>query len=139
MANLNSQGKDLVTINYKETTIALKSGDKVTLSVTDKKFTEDVVITSVLPEETIVWDGSYTIIEPTATISFTIDGKEFQAIEGMTWGEWVASEYNTRPFYNSWLGISTGDGYGDIVTGVTPNDTIINGHSYLMHASNEPA
>ena len=28
-------------------------------------------------------------------ITFTIDGTEYQAEEGMTWGEWVNSEYNT--------------------------------------------
>lgn len=28
-------------------------------------------------------------------ISFTIDGTTYQAEEGMTWGEWVESDYNT--------------------------------------------
>lgn len=32
-------------------------------------------------------------------ISFTIDGTEYQAEEGMTWGEWVESEYNTDGCY----------------------------------------
>ena len=98
MANLNSQGKDLVTINYKETTIALKSGDKVTLSVADKKLTEDVIITSVLPEETIEWDGSYTISG--GTISFTIDGDYYEAEDGMTWRQWLSSSYNTVNWVN---------------------------------------
>lgn len=31
-------------------------------------------------------------------ITFTIDGTEYQAEEGMTWGEWVESEYNTSTF-----------------------------------------
>lgn len=31
-------------------------------------------------------------------ISFTIDGTSYQAEEGMTWGEWVDSEYNTDGF-----------------------------------------
>lgn len=31
-------------------------------------------------------------------ISFTIDGVQFLADEGMTWGEWVESEYNTDGF-----------------------------------------
>lgn len=29
-------------------------------------------------------------------ITFTIDDTEYQAEEGMTWGEWVDSEYNTK-------------------------------------------
>lgn len=31
-------------------------------------------------------------------ITFTIDGTTYQAIDGMTWGEWVNSEYNTGGF-----------------------------------------
>ena len=31
-------------------------------------------------------------------ITFTIGGTEYQAQEGMTWGEWVESEYNTNNF-----------------------------------------
>ena len=31
-------------------------------------------------------------------ITFTIDGTTYQAIDGMTWEEWVNSEYNTRSF-----------------------------------------
>lgn len=31
-------------------------------------------------------------------ISFTIDGTSYQAEEGMTWGEWLASSYNTGGF-----------------------------------------
>lgn len=33
------------------------------------------------------------------TIGFTIDGTTYYAKEGMTWGEWVASEYNTGGFF----------------------------------------
>lgn len=32
-------------------------------------------------------------------ISFTIDNIPYQAEEGMTWGEWVESKYNTGGFY----------------------------------------
>lgn len=32
-------------------------------------------------------------------ITFTIDGNEYQAEEGMTWEEWVDSEYNTDGWY----------------------------------------
>lgn len=31
-------------------------------------------------------------------ITFTIAGTTYQAINGMTWGEWVNSEYNTGGF-----------------------------------------
>ena len=32
-------------------------------------------------------------------ITFTIEGTQYQAERDMTWGEWVASEYNTGGFY----------------------------------------
>ena len=33
-------------------------------------------------------------------ITFTIDGIEYQAEEGMTWGEWVNSKYNIDGYLN---------------------------------------
>lgn len=80
----------------------------------------------------------YVLEEGASLITFTIAGDHYQAEDGMTWDEWVESEYNTRPFYNSWLGITTEATAGEVVTGVEPNDTIISGHSYSMHESNEP-
>ena len=36
-------------------------------------------------------------------ITFTIDGTEYQAEPGMTWGDWVESEYNVDNYYSaSW-------------------------------------
>ena len=32
-------------------------------------------------------------------ITFTIDGTTYQAIDGMTWGEWLVSSYNTDGFF----------------------------------------
>ena len=37
-------------------------------------------------------DGYYELVQP-ALISFNIEGESFQAEEGMTWTEWVNSEY----------------------------------------------
>lgn len=42
------------------------------------------------------WDGTEIVIAPIASvslISFTIDGTEYEAEEGMTWLEWVGSNY----------------------------------------------
>ena len=36
--------------------------------------------------------------EEATTITFTIDGTEYQALQRMTWGEWVESDYNTDGF-----------------------------------------
>lgn len=49
---------------------------------------------------------------PTPTlISFTIDGTTYQAEEGMTWEQWVASSYNTGGFYISTGKVTSADGY----------------------------
>lgn len=32
-------------------------------------------------------------------ISFTINNIQYQAQEGMTWGKWVYSQYNTQGYY----------------------------------------
>lgn len=34
-----------------------------------------------------------------STFKFTIDGTEYTAEEGMTWADWVASDYNTGSYY----------------------------------------
>ena len=65
-----------------------------------------------------------------ALISFTIDGTSYQAEEGMTWEQWVNSDYNTgfsvldNTIYNG-----RRNGYVD---GVVCSD-IIQANSYLIH------
>lgn len=53
-------------------------------------------------------------------ISFTIDGTSYQGVEGMTWGEWVNSEYNTAGFYITNNSIRDADGELEINYGATP-------------------
>lgn len=52
------------------------------------------------------------------TITFTIDGTEYTALSGMTWGEWVASEYNTGGFFDdrgiNIDGMYVNDGYSTV-------------------------
>ena len=72
-------------------------------------------------------------------LTFTVAGIEYQAEEGMTWEEFVNSEYNTGGFYISGGWIKKGsypnryevynDGYPH-TSSTNPPDTIINGHSY---------
>lgn len=55
--------------------------------------------------------GSKLIWEKTTNynlITFTVDGVEYQAEEGMTWGEWCNSEYNTSSDIRV---VDTGIGY----------------------------
>ena len=45
-------------------------------------------------------------------IEFTIDGTTYQAVEGMTWAEWVESEYNTGGYCISSDSVFTQDASG---------------------------
>jgi hypothetical protein len=72
--------------------------------------------------------------EPTPTlISFTIDGVSYQAEDGMTWGEWVNSDYNTGGWaiQSTYLGNVIGRNSTEAVSlnnaVVTPTDVIESG------------
>ena len=71
-------------------------------------------------------------------ISFTIDGTQYQADEGMTWEEWCNSDYNVNNYeYDEWgVYYNVGASYlmlfysrGGIV-GVS--DIIIATHAYIF-------
>lgn len=65
-------------------------GDPYTLTSTDKAaIVQDVL--AALP----YYDGSVTISGGVELISFTIDGDHYEAEDGMTWEQWVATDYNT--------------------------------------------
>ena len=72
----------------------------------------------------------------TKTITFFIDGTEYTAEEGMTWGEWVDSEYNTDGFFESeggsiWKSTSL---YQMILSDVTSSSVILDGEQYSLHS-----
>lgn len=72
-------------------------------------------------------------IDPTI-ISFTIDGVEYKAKEGMTWTEWVDSEYNTIGACiiaeNLYIPNDT-NGYNN-VNNAESSDIIVSGLSYIF-------
>lgn len=70
-------------------------------------------------------------------ITFTIDGVSYQALSGMTWGEWVESEYNTGGYSNheNLDTIQLNNNY--IVydsenSSVSKSEQIIDGYSYIQ-------
>lgn len=79
--------------------------------------------------------SEYTIqlSEKVETITFKIEDVEYTAEEGMTFGEWVASEYNTDSYYVDneapyWVFDSSGEMYvfGGVGVGSVTGNTIIN-------------
>lgn len=77
---------------------------------------------------------------------FYIDGTEYQMDEGMTWEEWVNSEYNIVGFYIDYMPwtdtycIAIGEdmGYGTVVGGdiVSKSDLISSGYEYTIYYEN---
>ena len=84
-----------------------------------------------------VVDGSWVASELVSVklIKFTIVGITYQAKEGMTWAEWVESEYNTDDFTASSSTIFKTDTsivkYNSI--NVTPTDVIISDATYTAN------
>ncbi len=106
-------------------------GDPYTLTSTDKAaIVQDVL--AALP----YYDGSVTISGGVELISFTIAGATYQAEAGMTWAEWVVSEYNENGIYVDTGNYITTDAGGEVLLGgedVLSNDTIMAGASYTVH------
>lgn len=74
-------------------------------------------------------------------ISFSINNATYQAEDGMTWSEWVASEYNTGGYVVRANAITSGGmsivdhnytAVPPISTIVSPTDTIKNGYIYQL-------
>lgn len=85
---------------------------------------------------TVVNDGEESGGE-VKLISFTIDGAEYQAEEGMTWGEWVESEYNVNRYFevdldDSIMVSSLFEYVGTEEDYVYSSDVIIEGYKYLI-------
>ena len=61
-------------------------------------------------------------------ITFIIENLSYQAEEGMTWGEWVNSSYNTDNYINAGTYIGKDNEYGSIKKSnivVLPTDVIV--------------
>lgn len=83
-------------IKYKgETVTSIEGGQTATLHLTGKKLTDDLVIEASGGSNLPTYNGEYISLG-IKLISFTIDGATYQAVEGMSWKDWVAdAKYNT--------------------------------------------
>jgi hypothetical protein len=61
-------------------------------------FVKNSAMTS-LPTGTNGIPSGWTVVNDGDLITFTINGTEYRAEKGMTWGEWVNSEYNTSGYF----------------------------------------
>ena len=72
--------------------------------------------------------------EPQVTIiTFTIEGTTYQAEEGMTWAQWVETDYNAGKYFSESNYMITKDGTTYVTDGVAEvmhNSVIVNGKQY---------
>ena len=73
------------------------------------------------------------------TISFIIGSTSYQAEDGMTWEEWVSSDYNTGGYSIGYAdgiyGFVVDDGDGVVVNEAMRTEAIINGKAYTTYAA----
>lgn len=70
------------------------------------------------------------------TISFTIDTTTYQAENGMTWEQWVESEYNTGGWF-VFGESSIMNGSYRYISNVVPTDIIVSNNSYATEGGND--
>lgn len=70
-------------------------------------------------------------------ITFTIEGTTYEALWGMSWSEWVESEYNTGGFYNNGVGKLMNNNVQYISKSggllVIESEVIESGYSYFLY------
>jgi hypothetical protein len=105
----------------KASTLSITDG-VLTITNTDDRVEKFVVISNT--KTVLVLNADGTVAEE---ISFTINGTEYKALSGMTWGEWIESEYNTSGYYlKGTEGIPT----GYYIEDAKSDDVIENGGVY---------
>lgn len=80
-------------------------------------------------------NGALYVVESVTLITFTINSTTYQATEGMTWGEWVESDFNADGYEVSVAGIQSTDGMyvaTEVSVFVGSNDEIIANETYLL-------
>ena len=139
-------GADLtVTYTYQSEKFMLKlSGAYNDVARTFKKvsgiWVEQTELANVI-EDGVRYQNGGEYVAPVQKISFTIAGTSYQAEEGMTWGEWVASSYNTAGYQIVYNGAQSGiaDASGTKIVYDPENrishpstDAIANGREYTL-------
>ena len=81
-----------------------------------------------------LYDNNATFEKTVTTpllISFTINGQEYLAEEGMTWFEWCDTDYNTGGWFATEFSVSNG---AMALSDVVGNDEIIEGYNYTFNS-----
>ena len=94
--SITIKNSKIVTYTGMFTGVATKTGSKITVNYTTE--TSDLVDLMIATKSST--SNVVKGYNESSVISFTIDGATYNAYEGMTWGQWVDSEYNTDLEFN---------------------------------------
>ena len=86
-------------------------------------------------------DKCYVYFDKVNIITFTINDTEYKAIEGMTWGEWINSDYNINSAYglsDSGKVVFKVTSGGFYYVGPTKEELIIENEKYTHQTSGMP-
>ena len=103
LTNSISKG-DTKTLTVSFPGIALKGDNTVAITQNTEGAKKTVSVADIKNALFGTWSGTFYYnvemvdVDNVELITFTIDGVEYQAEEGMTWGTWVNSDYNTGRF-----------------------------------------
>ena len=132
VTKLSSKGilPSVTSVNGKTGDVKVERSD---LNITTETWTFELEDGTTVDKEMVF----YTV----PMITFTIDGATYQAEEGMTWGEWVESEYNTDGYYIEDVFINEPNDYKQIqiehesngsAAAVKTTDTILPNINYIF-------
>lgn len=133
-----------VTIDVGDTTSVMSSTSGITGHSLGKGIYEKVVVTIEYVNNYNSADGDFTVefgdiglsystVEPAKLITFTINGTSYTAEDGMTWTEWVNSDYNTSGFVIDGDYIRSSGGFS--VVSVSPDLLIVESSNYTLSTS----
>lgn len=127
--------------SYNRSSVYLNGTRVITAKQDDVEYYYTVASNAMITFEYSTNDKIIRITEiPEGQILFTIDSTNYFADEGMTWAEWVESEYNTGGYTNKTSSYGNVVLFGSVgVAGVKTatsvvvqqSDVIISNHSYI--------
>ena len=143
-----------VSVDVGATTSVMGSTSEIFGHTLGKGLYEKIVVTISYTDNSNLADGdfkvefgdiglTYSTVDAFELISFMVIDETYYAIEDMTWGEWIDSDYNTNDFFlgadnyvhiNS-LNILTNESGDPMIAG----DVIIENYEYYYDSAGSPA
>ena len=117
---------DFYTVYSDQSSLVIQPGETKQVGIFVNMKKTPITSADSVANFTITLDAVPTVVSN--FITFTVDGKSYQAENNMTWEMWETSIYNTDGIYTSVNNMCIYEGKS--IESVTPFDTIIEGTAY---------